>query len=154
MRPYLAGATSCYPRGWAAARLAIILRYPVHEAIGPVNIPVVVIVVGLMVASGRAGGNALRRLTRELSARTADGGAIAAEGAAAAATEDGAGTVVKNLTTGAWATSRSRDRSAFEACVQPRRRWCASNSRPRAPAGLAQNNTDMKVPTSVNPVRW
>ena len=48
----------------AAARLAIVLTYPVHEAVALVNIPIVVVVGGLMIVSGPAGGNTLQRLIR------------------------------------------------------------------------------------------
>ena len=62
----------------AAARLAVILHYPVHEAVGLANIPVIVIVAALMIASGPRRGNTLRRLIREHSAAAAGSAANSA----------------------------------------------------------------------------
>ncbi len=49
----------------AGARVAIVERFPIHQAVGLVNLPIVIIVVGLSILSGPLGGITLQRLVRE-----------------------------------------------------------------------------------------
>ncbi|HUK68076.1 MAG TPA: VC0807 family protein [Streptosporangiaceae bacterium] len=98
----------------ALARLAIIVHYPVHEAVGLVNIPVVAIVTALMIASGPAGGNTLRRLIRAHSSAAADSATHSATGSAAPAAHDTASSESLG-TTANMATFMSRS----WACARP-----------------------------------